>query len=105
MKRDAHGAIARYKARLVAQGFTQTHGIDYNDTFAPVAKFASTRVVLTLAAIHDWEVHQVDVKNAYLNATLTEDVYMAQPPGFARAGELESVCKLHKALYSLKQGG
>jgi len=58
-----------------------------------------------LAAIYDWEVHQVDVKNVYLNATLTENVYMAQPPGFVQAGKTEKVCKLHKALYGLKQAG
>src|SRR5882724_6526766 len=86
LKRDVHGAIMHYKACLVAQGFTQTLGIDYNETFAPVSKFASTHVILALAAIHDWEVDQVDVKNTYLNVELTETVYMAQPPGFIKAG-------------------
>jgi len=79
--------------------------IDYDETFAPVAKFASTHVVLALVAIHNWEVHQIDVKNAYLNAELTEKVYMAQPPSFAKAGQEGRVCRLHKALYGQKQGG
>jgi len=105
LKRDVHSAIAHYKAHLVAQGFTQTHGIDYNDTFSPIAKFVSTHVVLALMAIHDWEVHQVDVKNAHLNAELTETVCMVQPPSFIKAGHESKVCKLFKALYGLKQGG
>ena len=103
LKRDAQGAIARYKARLIAQGFTQAHGIDYNKTFAPVAKFASIRVVLALVALNDWEVEQVDIKNAYLNAQLTETIYMAQPPGFVEPGQAHKVCQLLKALYGLKQ--
>ena len=97
--------IVHYKACLIAQGFMQTYGIDYDETFTPVAKFASTCIVLALAAIHNWEVHQIDVKNAYLNAELTKKVYMAQPPIFAKAGQEGRVCRLHKALYSLKQGG
>jgi len=105
LKRDARRAIARYKARLVAQGFTQTQGINYNNMFSPVAKFTSMRVMLALAAIHNWEVHQMDVKNAYLNAELTETIYMAQPPGFTQAGDTDKVCRLFKALYGLKQGG
>jgi len=63
LKREIHGAITCYKAHLVAQGFMQTHGIDYNDTFAPITKFMSTCIILALVAIHDWEVHQVDIKN------------------------------------------
>ena len=105
LKRDANGTITCYKAHLVAQGFTQTYGIDYDETFAPVTKFTSTCVVLALAAIHNWEVHQINVKNAYLNAELTKKVYMAQPPSFAKVGQEGRVCRLHKALYGLKQGG
>ena len=75
-----------YKARLVAQGFTQSFGMDYDETYTPVAKFASTCIVLALTAQNDWEVEQVDVKNAYLNMELTETIYMAQPPGFALPG-------------------
>jgi len=75
-----------YKARLVAQGFTQSFSMDYDETYTPVAKFASTHIILTLAAQNNWEVEQVDVKNAYLNTELTETIYMAQPPGFALPG-------------------
>jgi len=79
--------------------------MDYNETYTPVAKFASTHVVLTLAAQNNWEVEQVDVKNAYLNTELTETIYMAQPPGFALPGHENHVCQLLKALYSLEQAG
>ena len=89
---------------LVAQGFTQTYRINYDESFTPVSKFASTHVVLAPAATHNWEVHQVDIKNAYLNVELTEKVYMAQPPGFVKARHKGKVCRLYKALYSLKQG-
>jgi len=105
LKRDASGAITHYNARLIAQGFTQTLRVDYNDTFVPVAKFTSTQVMLALTAINNWEVHQVDVKNAYLNTTLTEDIYMVQPPSFVESSTCGKVCKLLKALYGLKQGG
>ena len=105
LKHDANGAIVCYKARLVAQGFTQSFGVDYNETYAPVAKFASTHVILTLATQKDWEVEQVDVKNSYLNAELTETIYMAQPLGFALPGRENHVCRLLKALYGLKQAG
>jgi len=105
LKRDASGTFTRYKARLVVQGFTQAAGLDYDATFAPVAKFASNRIVLALSAHNDWEVHQVNVKNAYLNAKLTETIYMRQPPGFATPGDERQVCHLFKALYGLKQAG
>jgi len=105
LKHDTSGAITRYKAHLVAQGFTQATSIDHNMTFAPIAKFASNQVVLALATHNDWEVHQVDMKNTYLNAKLTETIYMRQPPGFATPGDERQVCHLFKALYSLKQTG
>ncbi|CAA7262723.1 unnamed protein product [Cyclocybe aegerita] len=83
-KKDAAGNVVRYKARLVAQGFSQVPGIDYFDTFAPVACLASIRAVLAMAAVHDYEIHQVDVKGAYLNGILTADevIFMRQPPGY-----------------------
>lgn len=106
-KRDAAGNIARYKARLVAQGFSQVPGVDYFDTFAPVAKLASIRVVLAMSAQYDLELHQVDVKGAYLNGQLTDDevIYMRQPPGYAVPGMESKVCRLLKTLYGLKQSG
>ena len=91
----------RYKARLVAKGFTQVYGVDYTDVFAPVVSKNSLRALLSLAAVEDWEIHQVDVETAFLNATLEEDLYMEAPLGFGYPPG--SVFKLHKSLYGLKQ--
>ncbi len=88
--------------RLDARGFTQTFGVDYNETFALVAKFVSICYILALAAIKDMEIHQMDVKTAFLNGDLEEEIYMEQPKGFTQKGE-HLVCKLHKSLYGLKQ--
>ena len=107
IKRDANGHIVRRKARLVAQGFSQVEGVDYFDTYAPVAKLASTHTVLALAARHDFELHQVDIKGAYLNGELTDDevVYMKHPPGYKTPGSGTRVLRLRKTLYGLKQSG
>ena len=104
-KRGANGEIVKYKARWVAQGFRQKHGIDYNETFAPVARFDSIRALLALVAHHDWELHQMDVKSAYLNGDLEEELYMRQPTGFVVKGSENLVCRLNKSLYGLKQAG
>jgi len=106
-KKNAAGDVEHYKARLVAQGFSQVPGVDYFDTFAPVAKLALIRTVLAMAARLDLKVHQVDVKGAYLNGDLTEDevVYMRQPPGYSIPGRERSVLWLMKPLYGLKQSG
>jgi hypothetical protein len=82
IKQGANGEVERYKARLVARGFTQTYGVDYNETFAPVAKFTSIRCILALVALEDMEIHQMDVKTAILNGELKEEIYMEQPQGF-----------------------
>jgi hypothetical protein len=87
----------------VAKGFTQTYRMDYNETFAPVAKFTSIRSILALAALEDMEIHQMDVKIAFLNGELEEEIYMEQPQGFVHQGDEHLVCKLHKSLYGLKQ--
>jgi hypothetical protein len=102
IKHGVHGEVERYKARFVARGFTQTFGVDYNETFAPVAKFVSICCILALAAIENMEIHQMDVKTAFLNGDLEEEIYMEQPKGFTQEGE-HLVCKLHKSLYGLKQ--
>ncbi len=101
IKQGANGEVERYKARLVARGFTQTYGVDYNEMFAPVAKFTSIRCIFALAALEDMEIHRMDVKIAFLNGELEEEIYMEQPQGFMHQGSEHLVCKLQKSLYGL----
>ena len=102
-KLNADGSINKYKARLVAKGFKQRHVIDYFDTFAPVARISSICVLLSLASIYKLVVHQMDVKIAFLNGDLEEEVYMEQTEGFVLPGQEKKVCKLINSLYGLKQ--
>ena len=102
-KYDSNGNIERYKARLVAKGYTQKDGIDYKETFSPVSKKDSLRIIMALVAHYDLELHQVDVKTAFLNGNLEEEVFMDQPEGFLVEGKKHMVCTLKKSIYGLKQ--
>ncbi|GJS73690.1 putative RNA-directed DNA polymerase, partial [Tanacetum coccineum] len=102
-KTDMDGKVHNYKARLVAKGYTQTHGIDYEETFSSVAKIKSIKIMIAIVAFHDYKIWQMDVKIAFLNGRLTEDVFMAQPEGFENTKYPKRVCKLQKTIYGLKQ--
>jgi hypothetical protein len=102
-KTDMDGNVHTFKARLVAKGFTQTHGIDYDETFSPVAMIKSIRILIAIAAYYDYEIWQMDVKTAFLNGHLSEDVYMVQPEGFVDPKHPNKVCKLKRSIYGLKQ--
>jgi hypothetical protein len=104
-KRNADGEISRYKARGVAQGFSQVEGVDYNETFAPVARLPSIRAILAYAAQNEWLVHHMDIKTAYLNAPLDKEIYMRPLPGCKSGGFLDEVWRLLRAIYGLKQSG
>nr|CAD1824840.1 unnamed protein product [Ananas comosus var. bracteatus] len=103
VKYKADGSVDRFKARLVAKGFTQTYGIDYQENFAPVAKLNSILVLLSCAANLEWDLQQLDVKNAFLHGDLREEVYMEIPHGFLTQKNIGKVCRLKNALYGLKQ--
>ena len=104
-KLGAAGELIKHKARIVARGFTQRFGVDYDETYAPVARIASIRILFALAAWWDWEIHQMDVCSAFLNGELDQPVHMEQPDGFVVQGKEDWVCRLKKSLYGLKQAG
>ncbi|GAB2287196.1 Belongs to the helicase [Dionaea muscipula] len=97
------GFVACLKAHLVAKGYAQVYGLDYRETFSPVVKMVSVRLLISLIASSGWPLHQLDVKNAFLHGDLQEEVYMEQPPGFVAQGESGHVYRLKKSLYGLKQ--
>ena len=101
LKQD--GSIEKYKARLVAKGFKQKKDVDYFDTFALVTRITSIRVLITLASIHNLVIHQIDVKTAFLNGDLEEEIYMEQLEGCVVPKKEKKVCKWVKSLYGLKQ--
>ncbi|EPZ35576.1 Integrase, catalytic core domain-containing protein [Rozella allomycis CSF55] len=104
-KFDSEGKLQRYKARLVAQGFSQRPGIDVEQTYAPVTRIQSVRILIALGVQLDWHMHQMDMVTAYLNGTLDTMIYMKQPEGFIKEGSENLVCDLQKSLYGLKQSG
>ena len=102
-KTDMDGNVHTYKARLVAKGYRQTQGVDYDETFSPVAMLKSIRILIAIAAYYDYEIWQMDVKTAFLNGNLLEDVYMTQHEGFVDPKNAGKVCKLQNFIYGLKQ--
>ena len=102
-KFDTKGEIIKYKERLVAKGFSQQYGVDYNETFTLVARLDTVRTILAIKAQNDWKVYQMDVKSAFLNSFLDEEVYVKQPLGYEVCWHENKVYKLNKALYGLKQ--
>ena len=102
-KLNADGSINKNKARLVVKGYAQEQGIDYQDTFAPVSRMDTIKLLLVLASQKGWLVWQMDVKSAFLNGTLDEEIYVEQPQGFEDESNLNKVYLLKKALYGLKQ--
>ena len=102
-KLKSDGSIEKYKTRLVAKGFKQKKGIDYFDTFAHVTRISLIRVLIALTSVHNLVIHQMDVKTAFLNGELEEEIYMDQPEGCMVPGDEGKVCRLVKSLYELKQ--
>jgi hypothetical protein len=103
LKRDEAGVIIKHKARLIARGFMQREGINFNDTFAPVARMKSMRFLFALVAQKGWCVHHMNVKSAFLNGDLKEEVYVHQPLRFVISGREAKVLRLRKTLYGLRQ--
>ena len=103
MKYDSNGQVERFKGRLVAQGYSQKYGIDYDETFSPVTRFSSICTLLAFAVEMGMQIHQMDVVTAFLNGDLKEEIYMQQPSGYIQPDKNGLVCKLKKSLYGLKQ--
>jgi hypothetical protein len=102
-KLNAEGKVEKYKAQLVAKGYSQVEGIDFGEIFSPVVKLTSIIFMLSVVVAFDFEVEQMDVKTSFLHGDLEEEIYMKQPEGFVVKGKKELVCKMKKSLYGLKQ--
>ena len=102
-KTDIDSSVTIYKARIVAEGFQQVQGVDYDESFSPVAKLKSIRIMLAIAALYDYEIWQMDVKTTFLNSFLKEELYMMQPEGFVDPKGANKVCKLQRSIYGLVQ--
>ena len=103
VKHVADESLEKYKERFVAKGFSHKEGIDYEETFTPIAKYSSIQTIISLAAVMGWRVHQMDVKTAFLNRVIEEEVFIEQPKGFEVENKESHVCRLQGALYGLKQ--
>ena len=104
IKTTSSSEVTHYKGRLCAQGFSQKAGLNYNEIFSPIVRYDSIRTLLYVAAVNNLEIYQFDVKSAYLNSNIEEEIYMRAPEGLDVSTD-NSVCKLNKALYGLKQAG
>jgi hypothetical protein len=102
-KQDEHGVVIRNKARLAAKGYSQVEGLDFEETFAPIARLESIHILLAYVTHHDFKLYEMDIKSAFLNGHIKEEVYVEQPPGFEDEEYPNHVYKLHKTLYGLKQ--
>jgi Reverse transcriptase (RNA-dependent DNA polymerase) len=102
-KMNSQGEIERYKARLVVKGYRQKASIDYDEVFAPMARMETIRLLISIAAQFEWLIYQMDVKSAFLNEVLKEDVYVEQSLGYMKSGKEQKMLKLKKAFYGLKQ--
>jgi hypothetical protein len=103
VKHNVDGSMSKYKTRLVAKGYAQIYGIDYEETYSPIAKMITVRAIIGMATTKGWSLHQMDVKNDFFHEDLQEEVYMEQPPGYVDQTHPNLVCTLKKTLYDLKQ--
>jgi hypothetical protein len=103
IKHDVDDSVDKFKACFVAKGFSQKEGIDFSETFAPVARYSSIRAVISIAVELGWKIHQMDVKIAFLNGVIKEEIYIEHPEGFEVHSRASHVCRLRRALYGLKQ--
>jgi hypothetical protein len=103
IKHVADGSIEKFKVRFVVRGFSQKEGVDYEETFSPVTRYASIRVVISISLVMRWRIHQMDVKTTFLNGIIEEEVYIEKPQGFEVHGRESHVCRIKKSLYRLKQ--